>query len=133
MAKNFVLYLTHTCPAVRLSKTASLSALSPMCWSTTLKLDMVFSLRICWRLQPKASLVQREVAARRADGGIVMYRQPTIPQTKIKDFCQPPLHKGAFERRMIMDFYKVPISFGLALSSNTAAMNRYAHLTEEQK
>lgn len=32
-----------------------------------------------------------------------------------------------------MDFYKVPIGFGLALSTNTAAMNRYAHLTEEQK
>jgi len=32
-----------------------------------------------------------------------------------------------------MDFYKVPIGFGLALSQNTAAMNRYAHLTEEQK
>ena len=32
-----------------------------------------------------------------------------------------------------MDFYKVPIGFGLALSGNTAAMNRYAHLTEEQK
>ena len=36
-------------------------------------------------------------------------------------------------RRMTMDFYQVPIGFGLALSSNTAAMNRYAHLTEEQK
>ena len=33
----------------------------------------------------------------------------------------------------IMDFYKVPIGFGLALSSNTAAMNRYAHLTEQQR
>ena len=32
-----------------------------------------------------------------------------------------------------MDFYKVPIGFGLALSANTAAMNRYAQLTEEQK
>ena len=32
-----------------------------------------------------------------------------------------------------MDFYKVPIGFGLALSSNTAAMNRYANLTESQK
>lgn len=32
-----------------------------------------------------------------------------------------------------MDFYKVPIGFGLALSANTAAMNRYAHLTEAQK
>lgn len=32
-----------------------------------------------------------------------------------------------------MDFYKVPIGFGLALSANTAAMNRYAQLTEQQK
>ena len=32
-----------------------------------------------------------------------------------------------------MDFYQVPIGFGLALSSNTAAMNRYAHLDEAQK
>lgn len=32
-----------------------------------------------------------------------------------------------------MDFYKVPIGFGLALSANTAAMNRYANLTEAQK
>ena len=32
-----------------------------------------------------------------------------------------------------MDFYSVPIGFGLALSSNTAAMNRYAHLEEAEK
>lgn len=32
-----------------------------------------------------------------------------------------------------MDFYNVPIGFGLALSSNTAAMNRYSHLTETQR
>ena len=32
-----------------------------------------------------------------------------------------------------MDFYQVPIGFGLALSANTAAMNRYAHLTEAEK
>lgn len=32
-----------------------------------------------------------------------------------------------------MDFYQVPIGFGLALSANTAAMNRYAHLSEAQK
>ena len=32
-----------------------------------------------------------------------------------------------------MDFYHVPIGFGLALSSNTAAMNRYAHLSDGQK
>lgn len=32
-----------------------------------------------------------------------------------------------------MDFYKVPIGFGLALSANTAAMNRYAHLSQQQK
>lgn len=32
-----------------------------------------------------------------------------------------------------MDFYKVPIGFGLALSANTAAMNRYATLSEARK
>jgi len=32
-----------------------------------------------------------------------------------------------------MDFYQVPIGFGLALSSNTAAMNRYTHLSEDKK
>ena len=32
-----------------------------------------------------------------------------------------------------MDFYNVPIGFGLALSGNTAAMNRYAHLSEREK
>ena len=32
-----------------------------------------------------------------------------------------------------MDFYKVPIGFGMALAQNTAAMNRYAHMTEAQK
>ena len=32
-----------------------------------------------------------------------------------------------------MDFYNIPIGFGLALSTNTAAMNRYAHLNEAQR
>ncbi len=32
-----------------------------------------------------------------------------------------------------MDFQEVPIGFGLALSANTAAMNRYAHLDEAEK
>ena len=32
-----------------------------------------------------------------------------------------------------MDFSTVPIGFGFALAGNTAAMNRYAHLPEEQK
>lgn len=32
-----------------------------------------------------------------------------------------------------MDFYKIPIGFGLALAANTAAMNRYAQLSEAQK
>ena len=32
-----------------------------------------------------------------------------------------------------MKFYNVPIGFGLALSANTAAMNRYAHLDETEK
>lgn len=32
-----------------------------------------------------------------------------------------------------MDFYKVPIGFGMALAQNTAAMNHYAQLSESQK
>ena len=32
-----------------------------------------------------------------------------------------------------MDLYQVPVGFGLAMSSNTAAMNRYAHLEEPQR
>ena len=32
-----------------------------------------------------------------------------------------------------MDFNSVPVGFGLALSSNTAAMNHFAHLNKEQK
>lgn len=32
-----------------------------------------------------------------------------------------------------MDLHKAPIGFGLALSANTAAMNRYAHLTEAER
>ena len=32
-----------------------------------------------------------------------------------------------------MDFYKVPIGFGMALAQNEAAMMRYAHLDEQQK
>ena len=32
-----------------------------------------------------------------------------------------------------MDFYKVPIGFGLAMAGNTAAMNRYAQFSDAQK
>ena len=32
-----------------------------------------------------------------------------------------------------MDFSQAPVGFGLAMSGNTAAMNRYAHLSEQQK
>ena len=32
-----------------------------------------------------------------------------------------------------MDFYKVPIGFGMALAQNEAAMLRYAQLSEQQK
>ena len=32
-----------------------------------------------------------------------------------------------------MDFYKVPIGFGLALAMNTPAMEAYAAMTEQQK
>jgi hypothetical protein len=32
-----------------------------------------------------------------------------------------------------MDFYKVPIGFGMALAMNPTALNAYSALTEEQK
>jgi len=32
-----------------------------------------------------------------------------------------------------MDFYKVPIGFGMALSMNPPALNAYSAMTEEQK
>ena len=32
-----------------------------------------------------------------------------------------------------MDFYKVPIGFGMALAMNPPALNAYSALTEEQK
>ena len=32
-----------------------------------------------------------------------------------------------------MDFYKVPIGFGMALAMNQLAMNAYAAMTEPQK
>lgn len=32
-----------------------------------------------------------------------------------------------------MDFYKVPIGFGLALSMNQPAMNAYAAMNEDQR
>ena len=33
----------------------------------------------------------------------------------------------------MMDFYKVPIGFGMALAVNEPAMNAYATMTEAQK
>ncbi len=32
-----------------------------------------------------------------------------------------------------MDFYKVPVGFGMALAMNPPAMNVYSAMTEEQK
>lgn len=32
-----------------------------------------------------------------------------------------------------MDFYKVPIGFGMALAMNPNALNAYSEMTEEQK
>lgn len=32
-----------------------------------------------------------------------------------------------------MDFYKVPIGFGMALAMNLPALNAYSAMTEEQK
>ena len=33
----------------------------------------------------------------------------------------------------MMDFYKVPVGFGMALAMNPPAMNAYSVMTEEQK
>jgi hypothetical protein len=33
----------------------------------------------------------------------------------------------------MMDFYKVPVGFGMALAMNPPAMNAYSAMTEEQK
>ena len=46
---------------------------------------------------------------------------------------QPPLHKGALKGGNLMDFYKVPIGFGMALAVNEPAMNAYSKMTEVQK
>ena len=32
-----------------------------------------------------------------------------------------------------MDFYKIPIGFGMALAMNPTALNAYSAMTEEQK
>ena len=40
---------------------------------------------------------------------------------------------AAIEGGMIMDFYKVPIGFGLALAMNEPAMNAYCVMSEAQK
>ena len=40
---------------------------------------------------------------------------------------------AAAEGGIGMDFYKVPIGFGLALAMNPVAMNTYSAMTEEQK
>ena len=32
-----------------------------------------------------------------------------------------------------MDFYKVPVGFGMALAMNSPALNAYSAMTEEQK
>ena len=47
-----------------------------------------------------------------------MYRCVTIPQSKIKDFCQPPLHKGAFYRPLFL-----PISQRCAMIKEKAVKN----------
>ena len=46
---------------------------------------------------------------------------------------QSPFTQEGLRKEKTMDFYKVPIGFGMALAQNTAAMNRYAQMTEAQK
>ena len=44
-----------------------------------------------------------------------------------------PQGEAFMKGETIMDFYKVPIGFGMALAVNEPAMNAYAAMTEEQK
>ena len=44
---------------------------------------------------------------------------------------RPPFPKKKGEKTM--DFYKVPIGFGMALAMNPTAMNTYSAMTEDQK
>lgn len=44
-------------------------------------------------------------------------------------FVSPTVREGG----SFMDFYKVPIGFGMALAMNQPAMNAYAAMTEQQK
>ena len=55
----------------------------------------------------------------------------SLPQLRYRSAA--PSAEGALERRKIMDFYKVPIGFGMALAVNEPAMNAYAAMTEGQK
>ena len=57
----------------------------------------------------------------------------TIDNTVIAGALAPVAIHSKRERRKLMDFYNVPIGFGLALSANTTAMNRYSHLSEAQR
>ena len=63
---------------------------------------------------PKPPLCKGGVARRSRDGGIVCFPKVlicchdlTIPQSKIKDFCQLPLHKGAFGCSRTSAFFDV--------------------------
>ena len=75
---------------------------------------MAFSSKICWMLQHNG-------------------RSQIAPTTEsihtVGANCVRPQMKG----EIIMDFYKVPIGFGMALAQNEAAMLRYAQLEEAEK
>lgn len=43
------------------------------------------------------------------------------------------INRPEMKGEIIMDFYKVPIGFGMALAVNEPAMNAYSAMTEEQK
>lgn len=63
--------------------------------------------------------------------------QWSLPMHSIDDSSQnnagAAISRPKNERRMMMDFYKVPIGFGMALAMNQPAMNAYAAMTEEEK
>ena len=60
-------------------------------------------------------------------------RSQIAPTDSIATHCRAGASPRPTVKEKTINFYKVPIGFGLALSANTAAMNRYTHLTEQQK
>ena len=85
-----VLPLTHSCPARRLSRTASWWVPSPTSSSTTPQRAMASSLKTCWTWLHKASLVQKGVP-----------RRGVNPPVKNHRFLPAPFTQGGLSGRQI--------------------------------